>query len=267
MALDEYYNDPSQDCLARLFDAVNAMDLSGAPSFSRHEKLILRGSDRTNLFAEKYTAQPRPGASETGPSDTLHVPGGHPNGALANKAGSSTSLAPKSHRSTLSWDSRASTEEGIVLGTKPRDRAGTVNDLQALPPSIARAPSPRGDSFSLDGSAVWVDGDTTAEATPQPSIGHEAPLVRRDTTGRGRRSTDASSSSEGRKEDYFGANGVSMHAFRGSTPNLPSTKDTRSFHTTIAYKGHQIPIRMPIDTFPEEVGDVSVFICMLSLIS
>ena len=28
LALDDYLSDPSQDCLARLFDAVNSMDLS-----------------------------------------------------------------------------------------------------------------------------------------------------------------------------------------------------------------------------------------------
>ena len=56
MALDDYFNDPSQDCLARLFDAVNAMDISLAPTLTRDEKLIMRVSERKDVFAEKFAA-------------------------------------------------------------------------------------------------------------------------------------------------------------------------------------------------------------------
>lgn len=43
------------DCLARLFDAVNAMDLSSVPTLSRNEKLILRLSERRDTFVEKFS--------------------------------------------------------------------------------------------------------------------------------------------------------------------------------------------------------------------
>jgi hypothetical protein len=252
MALDDYFSDPSQDCLARLFDAINSMDLSAAPVLSRHEKLIMRTSDRKDLFAEKF-AQNRGFVSDTASTaETLAVP-------VANtlqKSGSSTSLVPKSHRSTVSWDSRTSTEDGIVMGReKARDRAGTESDA-TRPTPRAPSPVPKGDSFSLDGSAVWVDGDSTMEATPQaPAAPAQPGVSRRSTLVRGRRSTDASSSSDGRKDDYFGGGSVpTMNMFGASTPNL--VKDTRAFQTFIAYKGHQLPIKMPVDTFPEEVGDV-----------
>ena len=54
MALDDYYNDPSQDALARLFDAVNSMDISGAPILTRQEKIVMRCSERKDVFAEKF---------------------------------------------------------------------------------------------------------------------------------------------------------------------------------------------------------------------
>jgi hypothetical protein len=260
MALDDYFNDPSQDCLARLFDAVNSMDLSAAPVLSRHEKLIMRTSDRKDLFSEKFASQPRLTSNELGSSETLAVPGvsGLPTPGGLSKSNSSTSLAPKAHRSTISWDSRASTEEGIIVGgrEKPRDRAGTESDVRPSPRPPS-PPPPKGDSFSLDGSAVWVEGDSTLEATPQTSSSVQQPaLSRRSTLGRGRRSTDASSSSDGRKDDYFGGNGLpAMNLYGASSPNL--VKDTRAYQTYIAYKGHQLPIKMPVDTFPEEVGDVS----------
>jgi hypothetical protein len=244
MALDDYFNDPSQECLARLFDAINSMDLSAAPSLSRHEKLIMRTSDRKDVFAEKFAPPPaRPGSAEH--SETLVVPvGGAPP--------PSASLAPRAHRSTVSWDSRAS-DEGIVLG--PRARAGTESDVRAGRAASPPPPPPRADSFSLDGSAVWVEGDSTLDAgTPQAG---GPGLARRNTHGRSRRSTDASSSSDGRKEEYFPSNGVLPPSMPGAS-STSLVKDTRSYQTFIAYKGHQLPIKMPVDTFPEEVGDVSI---------
>ena len=54
LALEDYFTDPSQECLARLFDAVNAMDISAAPVLTRDEKLIMRVSDRKDVFSEKF---------------------------------------------------------------------------------------------------------------------------------------------------------------------------------------------------------------------
>ncbi|EPQ26928.1 uncharacterized protein PFL1_05563 [Pseudozyma flocculosa PF-1] len=56
LALDDYFKNPGTDCLARLYDAVNQLDLSSAPIFSRPEKLILRASDRRDLFQERFLA-------------------------------------------------------------------------------------------------------------------------------------------------------------------------------------------------------------------
>ena len=35
------------------------------------------------------------------------------------------------------------------------------------------------------------------------------------------------------------------------------TKDTHFYQTSIDYKGLQLPIKMPLSTFSEEVGEVS----------
>src|ERR1700683_525988 len=97
MALDDYYNDPSQDALARLFDAVNSMDISGAPVLSRSEKIVMRSSERKDIFAEKFapakdTPPPRPPKSQ--------------------------------HRPTNSQGSHSSFEEGIMMRSS-RERPGT----------------------------------------------------------------------------------------------------------------------------------------------
>jgi hypothetical protein len=66
----------------------------------------------------------------------------------------------------------------------------------------------------------------------------------------GRRSTDASSCSS------YGPHSRPPISAGMSDPRLG--KDTHFYHTTIDYKGHQLPIKMPLFTFPQEVGDVSV---------
>jgi hypothetical protein len=142
MALDDYFTDPSQDCLARLFDAVNAMDLSAAPTLTRHEKIVMRGSERKDIFAEK-TAMALNRSRE------------------ANSASTST-------------------------------------------------------------------------------------LV----TNRDRNSINLSSSSSHNGNQVAGASAATIY-------NTGVAKDTHYFHTLIDYKGHQLPIKMPLYTFPEEVGDVS----------
>jgi len=52
--LDEFYASPSVDVLAGLYDAINAMDLTHMPILSRAEKLILRSTDKRDLFSEKF---------------------------------------------------------------------------------------------------------------------------------------------------------------------------------------------------------------------
>ncbi|KAF8345805.1 stabilization of polarity axis-domain-containing protein, partial [Amanita rubescens] len=36
------------------------------------------------------------------------------------------------------------------------------------------------------------------------------------------------------------------------------TKDTHFYHTIVAYRDHHLPIKLPLSTFPEEVGDYSL---------
>lgn len=200
MALDDYFTDPSQDCLARLFDAVNAMDIASAPTLTRYEKLIMRSSERKDVFGEKFAER-----RVTPDNAVRHTLITHSN------------------------ESRSSFEG------KTRSRTESLTSQH----SVSEA------SFSLGGSAVWVGDESGLDnghnQVPPP---------------RGRRSTDASSASShgvsGRREE-------SAAAASYTNAQLQSmVKDTHFFPTSIAYKGHTLPIRMPLSTFPEEVGDVRV---------
>lgn len=231
LALDDYFANPSQDHLARLFDAINSMDLSGMPYLTRHEKMIMRSSERKDIFAEKFTntiREPTPGPYKT------------------------------QHRPTNSGESVSSFEEGILLRGKEqeapgrRDRAGTTSSSASSNQHGVPQESPSDSSFSLGGSLVWVGEDSVGSETAVGSVetGSTVSLSTNSSTlvsGRGRRSTDASASSSS-------SSGPSSK-LTISAPS-PLTKDTHFFNTTLAYKGYKLPIKLPLATFAEEVGDV-----------
>lgn len=69
LALEEYFNNPSADILAKLYDSANAISTAGMPNLLREEKILLRHSDRKDLFQSRF-GQPESAddASETGHS-------------------------------------------------------------------------------------------------------------------------------------------------------------------------------------------------------
>jgi hypothetical protein len=214
------------------------MDLSAAPILTRSEKIIMRNSERKDVFIEKFT-------SPRAPSEGSQHPKGRGNHRPMNSAGSHSSF-----------------DEGIMIRTKDgeqgRGRAGSETSNRV--PSVGshfngthqHSPS-EASSFTLGGSAVWVGeegtlvdhGSSNGVASSYGSHGSSA------ATKAGRRSTDASSSSSHGPHTRPPINA-------GTSDHRLGTKDTHFFHTTIDYKGHQLPIMMPLFTFPQEVGDVSV---------
>ncbi|KAG9313406.1 stabilization of polarity axis-domain-containing protein, partial [Chiua virens] len=226
LALDDYFANPSQDCLARLFDAINSMDVTGAPELIRSEKLVMRASERKDIFGEKF-------ASPKIPDNVPGFTGSH--GKLQHKATSSSG----SH----------SSEDGMLI-RRPPHAEGSTRERSTTESSVASSlprPSPPSDSsFSLGGSAVWV-GDESGILDNQVGV----------AIGGGPGSVTS------------GTQTISLERpMRAAAARIPTTsdshlrsglsKDTHFFQTTIAYKGHQLPIKLPLATFPEEVGDYSL---------
>ena len=269
MALDDYFSDPSQDCLARLFDAVNSMDLSAAPILTRYEKMVMRFSERKDIFAEKF--------SHLITRDSQQA-----------WNGSNPGLGAKpllQHKSTNSGESYSSFEEGIMLRHREkdryqdsRDREGPSRPVRAdaessltgatvVPPNDSQN-SPSDSSFSLGGSAVWVGDESGLDLTHKDGRGDASSVfssvgsntVTSSSTSRKRSSTDASSSSsQAPSKDQMPRVPTNMMPTLHD-PILRSgvTKDTHFYQTSVAYKDHHLPIKMPMATFPEEVGDVRV---------
>lgn len=239
------------------------MDLSGAPTLTRNEKLVMRSSERKDIFAEKFANIP----SQQGWGSS--APGSKP--------------VPQ-HKSTNSNDSYSSFEEGILLRGKDREKhfadesrgrkrenhrmdRTDVESTSTSQPSSYTQNSPSDSSFSLGGSAVWVGDESGLDLVPKEKAetSSVASLVATSTlvgSSRNRRSTDASASSSsshapGKDQTY--RQQQPQHAYNDFHRRNGVVKDTHFYNTTVAYKDHQLPIKMPLSTFPEEVGDVSNF--------
>lgn len=255
MALDDYFSDPSQDCLARLFDAVNAMDLSGAPLLTRQEKIVMRSSERKDIFSEKF------GAREQNWS------------ASHSRSGAKSTLQ---HKSTNSGESYSSFEGELFSRQRQEENRSLERELPTAPDNIditavsasahlgINPDSPSDTSFSLGGSAVWVGdesgldlatGKDAGDSLSVFSLGNSNTIM---PSSRKRRSTDASSLSsltQG-KDMMTRTAGPPIPPYFDRHLRAGLAKDTHFYHTTVAYKDHLIPIQMPLFTLPEEVGDV-----------
>ncbi|EGO29734.1 hypothetical protein SERLADRAFT_365750 [Serpula lacrymans var. lacrymans S7.9] len=245
LALDDYFSHPSQDCLARLFDAINFMDIMAAPTLTRAEKLVMRATERKDIFAEKL-AQYRP---------TMDAAANWSNG----------SRPKQQHKTDSSPSSHSSFEEGTIPRNREpiassRARSGTHSSSKSIPHRSVTPPSDT--SFSLGGSAVWVGDESVLDSQVGVAIGGDPGSIisggSSTLASRGRKSTDASSSSS------HAPPGRENNTHVGTIPTAYDShlrsgisKDTHFYQTTIVYKGHQLPIKIPLSTFPEEVGDVS----------
>lgn len=161
LALEDYFNEPTPTVLKRMYEAINSIDTALAPSLSLDERVVLRCSERRDLFEEKFnTAEDNP----LSPSATT-------------TATTSTEDRP-SHLGVPGGDA----------DQQPRSRVASDNS-----------------NASAAGAARLSNGKVVA------------------------------------------TNGAKSKSLR----------DTHYFETSVHYNELVLPIRVPLYTFPDEVGDVS----------
>lgn len=211
LALEDYYRSPSLSILQRLYSAINSMDLTGLPVLSRDERLVLRGSERKDLFEEKFwggnsISSPLPEHRQLGrtPSTASFATSSNAAEVLDTTASSfdRQSLRSSDSRSSLRDPSASSSTDDLAW--KARSRAGTVGSAA----SDFAAPS---------GAVSPTEGRSTMAAS---MIGSTM--------------------------------GSSVGGVTGGRP-----KDTHFFETKVHYAGIPLPIRIPVGTMEEEIGDVS----------
>lgn len=254
MALDDYFSNPSKECLSRLFDAANSMDICGAPVLTRHEKLIMRYSERKDVFAEKFRQPESVSSIATAVNQLPSSKFGHGrDGSSDSKLSFEGGILARSKESKDKDDGSSFIIDGGAPPSTSSPGLSGQSQPRAGTPSQGANPgqySPSDSSFSLGGSAVWVGEDGGGDHTMNGK--DKEPMKIPPSISRNRTSADASSTSSSNAH----GSGVIPHMTPGDP--LHGIKDTRFFPTTIVYKGHQLPIKIPLSTFPEEVGDYSL---------
>ncbi|GAA5945753.1 hypothetical protein JCM3775_005839 [Rhodotorula graminis] len=229
LALEDYFNSPSVEVLANLYASLNAMDTSALPLLGAPERIILRTSDRKDFFDDRFAAAAAAAASseqrERAEEDRLH------------SMPSLESLASVLRSPSVATAASASREDVASLngGGGRSSRANTVSSLG-------------GD----DGRSSWSHGHGHGYAPPVPGQGQVPYLAptRQDSGGAARSSSSLAGSGSPTMVRGHG------HANGAGAPARP--KDTHFFETKIAYNGIALPVRIPMATFPSEVGDYSL---------
>lgn len=201
LALEDYFNDPSVACLQRLYLSLNAMDTTNLPHLSLDERVILRTSERRDIFEEKFAdSEPPPYLMRHMASNpSLSV------SATGNSDESTEIIEGVDQHSLDSSGSLSSRASGAVL-----PRPGTAASSEDVSMGMSRTKSRANTISSEDGKGGWKYGTASRkDSDPQPVAASLRP------------------------------------------------KDTHWFDTKIVYGGHSLNIRLPLGTFPEEVGDVS----------
>lgn len=232
MALDDYFVQPDVQCLARLFDAVNAMDISRAPMLSRDEMLIMRATERKDVFAEKFFGTEL--HTDVAPKDGRVVGLNGLKSAAASVDAFDTDpvTTARSRKSSLTSDSTHSHSPPTSLGIKNSESNEDITTKHN------GEPAPR---TSLDRMSVSSSVHLGARVDSS-SLGHGSmtPVAKRIINSR---------------DTHFYTSFVRYTKLKDSGG---------SSHI-------DLPVNWPLSIFPEEVGDVSnrhkAFVHIYDLIS
>jgi hypothetical protein len=215
IGLEDYFLDPSMDCLGRIYDALNAIDVSQAPVLSRSEKLIMRLSERTDIFAEKFSTNRRPISNPN--SD-----------AIAKDYAQSETF------SVILNGSAAASNDSLARENRPASRLSSDTSVS--------------ESSSMK---EWSEAGMTATVTESTAATTERETLA--SRQQARSSFDSRSVS-----DSLVGGAAPTSASHSSLPGQANVRDTHFFETSIAYKGFTLPIKLPLSTFSEEIGDVRI---------
>ena len=227
LALDEYFKSPSLEVLVRLFETLNTIDLSMMPSLSRDEKLILRASDRRDLFEERFKEEP----------PTARAPSGLRHLTNMNDDEDQTPQIVQRSRS----ESTSTTQSSIADdGNKGMTSSSVVGSAAGRStPHLPHRPSLASLRPGSGAAGLLKRRPSAANQLQLQQAGHEGSHISLPTLANWKKSN--------------GANTGSMtHVQDGRI------RDTHYWETNVTYGRIQdLPVRIPTDVFPEEVGEVS----------
>ncbi|KAM0787441.1 hypothetical protein ACM66B_003521 [Microbotryomycetes sp. NB124-2] len=215
LALEDYFREPSIDCLARVYAAINEMDTSSMPDLTLDERAVLRATDRKDLFEDKFVAAAA--ASQDNRTDS-----------------------PKLANRTLNKQTSAST-----LGQSAGDAAEVLSPVEERSRSYESLSSLGSTSKDPNSSTNSIDEFDWKHKSRAGTISSFDDIQSRMAFG------TAATGAGG------GGNQHQGHS-HSSGPDRKRPKDTHVLDTQAVFRGMPIPIRIPLSTFPEDVGEYSL---------
>ncbi|CEH17866.1 hypothetical protein CBOM_04247 [Ceraceosorus bombacis] len=238
LALDDFFAKPREEPLSKLYEAINSLDLSAMPKLSRDEKLILRASDSRDLFAERFEPvitqeeSARPSLKQKGSKASL---------LSAADGGQSSSIGGRTVQQTppivdVDPPDESDSSAPAVANRVFLPRRTSAASLRQHSPSLRRKPSAS--------AKAALDSPADPDAAPLTSS-HSRPR---------KGSWSAATIFSGMAGNHSSASASVTSASQGALP----VRDTHFYETSLAYQGKSVPLRIPLHTFPEEVGDYSL---------
>ncbi|GAA5868799.1 hypothetical protein JCM1840_005123 [Sporobolomyces johnsonii] len=253
LALEDYFSTPSIAVLARLYTAINSMETPTLPFLTLNERTILRTSDRKDMFEEKFfdAAALADGVRRT-PSTISFATRKSSQDEHVTEDGASSMAEEVLNPS--SRPSRGGSGSGGALADLRNRSSGSLSSLASKDPSgIAGPASTNASTDDLGGSGSFRSRSRANTLTS--SEGGESSV--------GAWNRDFAFAAANVPLPTAMSSPVESVAGRSSLPGggvggMGRPKDTHVYETKVAYGGINLPIRIPLGTYPSEVGDYSL---------
>lgn len=292
LALEDYFSTPSVTVLARLYNAINSIEATTLPYLSLDERSILRTSDRKDMFEEKFGLVPSAGAgggqqpnevrrmtsdmsfsTKKSSSDDVEIVGGGgggSNGRYSNNpilADDDSSIAevlsPAS--TSISTGNMFPPSSSSTNANNPRSRSsGSISSIASLSKLPSRPPS----SAAQTTNASMEDLSTSTSFNGSQSRSRANTMTSSEGGGDGFTNlqrdfmySSAANHPLPTSSSTYNEHSSPIPGRRSLPPPGPSAgkpKDTHWYETKVGYGGINLPIRIPLGTFPSEIGDVSL---------
>jgi len=256
------------------------METSSLPFLSLDERTILRTSDRKDMFDEKFGL---PSSGQTNDVRGNSVRRTTSNLSFGTKKSSTDDAEVMNNGRYSSTPILADDDSSIAEVLSPASTSGSHSNM--FPPSSSSSSSAINHNRSSGSISSLASIATTSKLPPSPPpSASQTNASMEDITSssyQSRSRANTVTSSEGGDSyarDFMYSNAASHPLPTSATPldqssgstttgrrSLPPAssaqvgkpKDTHWYETKVGYGGINLPIRIPLGTFPSEIGDVS----------
>lgn len=229
LSLDDYFKSQSVTTLKNLYEAINSTDLTHMPTFNAYERRILSACSESDMFIEKFEQ-----------SDTQSMISSLDS---KNKPIESPSSSHTSSSLSLSGNIASNTDGSQSLGSHQLSPVSTSSF------STFNFDFPSSKTTATRNQTHPQSRTSYHAVEPGPTTDHAHSSFNSVSTG------PTSAGDRDREKPYYYID-LKSNGQRLITRNV--TRDTHFYETRVNFNGMKIPVKVPTNFEPEEVGDFSM---------